>query len=93
MSQANFSAGSTWAGRMSDHLLVSWRKRRGGVWVPEDRLRATIFGGLVLAPGSMIASGLLTTFGGDSTKYLVINFLFLFLNGFGVCSYDMLRSH
>lgn len=80
------AVGSTYAGRLSDHLVVSWRKKRGGVWVPEDRLRATTFGGLVLAPLSIIGSGLVTEFADDSLNMMLLNFFFLFLNGVGVRS-------
>jgi len=76
--------GSTYAGRLSDYMVVSWRKRRGGVWVPEDRLRATTFGGLVLAPLSIIGSGVVTQFCDDSPAMMLLNFFCLFLNGVGV---------
>lgn len=65
-------------------MLVKWRKYRGGVWVPEDRLRASLFGGLILVPGSMVASGLLTHYGDDSNVSLALNLFFFFVNGFGV---------
>lgn len=76
--------GSSWSGQLSDKMLVKWRKYREGVWVPEDRLRASLFGGLILVPGSMVASGLLTHFGDDSNVSLAFNLFFFFVNGFGV---------
>lgn len=76
--------GSTYAGRLSDQLVIAWRERRGGVWVPEDRLRATTFGGLVLAPLSIIGSGVITQFADASLAMLLLNFFCLFLNGIGV---------
>lgn len=60
------------------------REKRGGVWVPEDRLRATAIGGLVLAPLSVIASGVITQFANDGVWMMLMNFVCLFLNGAGV---------
>ncbi|KIP04582.1 hypothetical protein PHLGIDRAFT_120572 [Phlebiopsis gigantea 11061_1 CR5-6] len=76
--------GSMSAGRLSDHLVVSWRKRRGGVWCPEDRLRATTLGGIVLAPLSIIGSGIITQYCDDSLPMMFLNFFCLFVNGIGV---------
>ena len=75
--------GSTSAGRLSDYMVISWRKRRG-FWCPEDRLRATTFGGVVLAPMSIIGSGIVTQFCDATTGMMVLNFFCLFLNGVGV---------
>ncbi|KIJ15642.1 hypothetical protein PAXINDRAFT_169079 [Paxillus involutus ATCC 200175] len=60
-----------------------WRQKRQGVWVPEDRLRKTWIGALVLCPLSIAASGLLTTFV-DGPIGLALNLLCLFSNGAGV---------
>ncbi|KAJ3518364.1 hypothetical protein NM688_g9448 [Phlebia brevispora] len=76
--------GSNFAGRLSDRMLISWRKYRGGVWVPEDRLRATISGGLIFAPCSIIASGIITQYMESNTVNMIINFVCLFFNGIGV---------
>ncbi|GJE88176.1 MFS general substrate transporter [Phanerochaete sordida] len=76
--------GSTVVGRLSDSIVVSMREKRGGVWVPEDRLRATTLGGLVLAPLSVIASGVITQFANDGVWMMLLNFVCLFLNGAGV---------
>ena len=77
--------GSAYAGRLSDQIVVSLRKRRGGIWVPEDRLKATIIGGLILAPCSILISGLLTDFC-DGTPTMLSNLVCLFMNGVGVGS-------
>ena len=51
--------------------------------MPEDRLRATFGGALLLAPLSVLFSGLITQFV-DGKVGLVLNLICLFLNGFGV---------
>ncbi|KIK97645.1 hypothetical protein PAXRUDRAFT_135905 [Paxillus rubicundulus Ve08.2h10] len=75
--------GALLAGRMSDTTVRQWRQKRQGVWVPEDRLRKTWIGGLVLCPLAIAASGLLTTFV-DGPIGLGLNLLCLFSNGAGV---------
>ncbi|KAF9235274.1 hypothetical protein BU15DRAFT_78193 [Melanogaster broomeanus] len=75
--------GAPIAGRLSDITVKEWRKKRHGVWVPEDRLRKTWIGALVLCPLSITASGLLTTFV-DGPLGLGLNLLCLFSNGAGV---------
>ncbi|KAI0341463.1 MFS general substrate transporter [Trametopsis cervina] len=75
--------GSTGAGRYSDRLIVSLRKSRGGVWIPEDRLRATLFGGIVLTPLSILVSGIATQFM-EGRVSMIINFVCLVANGLGV---------
>jgi hypothetical protein len=68
---------------MSDKVLVKWRGRRGGVWYPEDRLRAAIPGALFLVPLSVLCSGLLTQFV-DGKIGLFLNLVCLLVNGLGV---------
>ncbi|KIJ04821.1 Drug:H+ antiporter-1 family protein, partial [Paxillus involutus ATCC 200175] len=75
--------GAPIAGRISDITSRQWRQKRQGVWVPEDRLRKTWIGALVLCPLSIAASGLLTTFV-DGPIGLALNLLCLFSNGAGV---------
>ncbi|OBZ75053.1 MFS antiporter QDR3 [Grifola frondosa] len=75
--------GAPLAGRMSDRIVVKWRKRRGGKWVPEDRLRAALFGGLVFVPFSVLLSGLTTQFVKGPVG-IVLNLACLFMNGIGV---------
>ncbi|KAG1834359.1 major facilitator superfamily domain-containing protein [Suillus subalutaceus] len=75
--------GAPVAGRLSDIVVKRWRKKRNGVWFPEDRLRATWIGGLVMIPLSIGASGLITTYVGGPVG-LCLNLLCLFTNGMGV---------
>ena len=77
------TVGSNLAGRYSDKLVVSLRKSRGGIWVPEDRLRATLIGGIVLVPCSVLISGLGTQFT-EGKLSIVINFVCFVVNGIGV---------
>lgn len=78
-----YLVGGIFAGRLSDNMVKKWRKRRGGEWVPEDRLRATLFSAAVLLPLSVLGSGLATQFVGGPTG-LVLNLICLFFNGVGV---------
>ncbi|KAF8643037.1 hypothetical protein AX16_009238 [Volvariella volvacea WC 439] len=75
--------GAPLAGRISDKIVVQWRANRGGVWYPEDRLRATKWGGLVFAPISVLLSGIITHYVPGKIG-LVANLLCLFMNGIGV---------
>ncbi|KAG2348252.1 MFS general substrate transporter [Suillus weaverae] len=63
--------------------LQTWRKKRKGVWSPEDRLRATWIGGMFMVPLSIGVSGLLTAYVGGPIG-LLLNLLCLFVNGTGV---------
>jgi uncharacterized iron-regulated membrane protein len=78
------TVGALVAGRISDITVGQWRQKRQGVWVPEDRLRKTWIGALVLCPLAILASGLLTTFVGGPIG-LGLNLLCLLSNGAGVC--------
>ncbi|KAI0310281.1 major facilitator superfamily domain-containing protein [Amylostereum chailletii] len=75
--------GAPLAGRMSDTILTKWKRQRGDIWVPEDRLRASIFGMLVLVPIPMAVSGAATRYV-SGTPGIVINLVCLFINGVGV---------
>ncbi|KAG2363060.1 major facilitator superfamily domain-containing protein [Suillus spraguei] len=75
--------GAPVAGRLSDIVVRRWREKRGGVWCPEDRLRATWIGGLFMVPLSIGASRLITTYVGGPIG-LALNLLCLFTNGMGV---------
>ncbi|KAJ6531870.1 major facilitator superfamily domain-containing protein [Mycena capillaripes] len=75
--------GAPLAGRLSDQILVKWKKRRGGVWVPEDRLRASLLGASVLVPLSVLLSGLTITYL-DGPVGIVLTLCCLFFNGLGV---------
>lgn len=83
LSQTVLAVGGVFTGRLSDRILKKWRKRRGGQWVPEDRLRGAIFGAVILVPASILCSGLVTYF--IRGKFgLALNFVCLFFNGIGV---------
>jgi hypothetical protein len=85
-----YLVGAPLAGRISDKIVVKWRERRGGVWYPEDRLRAAIHSALFLVPLSVLCSGLLTQFV-DGNIGLFLNLVCLFVNGMGVSMH--IRSH
>ena len=70
---------------MADRAVISWRERRGGVWVPEDRLRATFWGAAVLVPGSILATGLTMQYVKGIPGICLI-LVWLFMNGIGVSS-------
>ncbi|KIK93321.1 hypothetical protein PAXRUDRAFT_145325 [Paxillus rubicundulus Ve08.2h10] len=75
--------GAPIAGYLSDMVVRRWKDKRNGVWVPEDRLRATYVGGLILVPLSLVVAGLTTTYI-DGPVGLAINLICLFTNGLGV---------
>ena len=54
------SVGAPLSGHLSDRAIIVWRERRGGVWVPEDRLRAAIWGAAFCVPVSTLGAGLTT---------------------------------
>ena len=43
-----FAVGASIVSGFSDRTAIKWRKERGGVWYPEDRLRAFLFSLAVL---------------------------------------------
>lgn len=53
------------------------------MWVPEDRLRATLLGGIILAPCSVLVSGIATQFT-DGKLSIIVNTICFVLNGIGV---------
>ncbi|KAI9453731.1 major facilitator superfamily domain-containing protein [Russula earlei] len=75
--------GAPIAGRVSDRVVVGWRKKRNGRWVPEDRLRAALPGAFVLLPLSVLLSGVFTHYVPGTTG-LVLNAVCLFVSGIGV---------
>ncbi|KAI0713732.1 MFS general substrate transporter [Earliella scabrosa] len=75
--------GAPLAGRLADRTVVKWRKRRGGVWIPEDRLRASLWGAGVFVPMSVLLSGLTIKYV-PGTPGIVLNLMWLFMNGIGV---------
>ncbi|KAF7321557.1 MFS general substrate transporter [Mycena kentingensis (nom. inval.)] len=75
--------GAPLAGWLADRVVIKYRAQRGGVWVPEDRLRATLVGGAILVPLSVILCGLFTTYIPGSLG-LTLNLISFFCNGVGV---------
>lgn len=63
--------------------MVLRRERRGGIWVPEDRLHATLWGAAILVPVSVIAEGLTINYVPGILGIVLIVF-WLFINGVGV---------
>ncbi|KAJ6476520.1 MFS general substrate transporter [Mycena vitilis] len=74
--------GAPVAGWLSDRMVIKWKKKRGGVWGPEDRLRGAQLGG-IMVPLSILSSGLLTRLV-PGTLGLVLNLCCFFVNGIGV---------
>lgn len=77
------SVGAPLAGRLSDYIVVRYRRQRGGVWYPEDRLRAALYA-LPLVPISMFITGLSITYISNKTWGLTVFLVCLFVNGVGV---------
>ncbi|KAI5474376.1 hypothetical protein MNV49_003407 [Pseudohyphozyma bogoriensis] len=82
LAQGNFSA-AQFTGRYADFALRRWLKKRNGVYVPEDRLRATIEGGAFLFPGSIVALGWAME-KSSGAGGLAACAILLFLNGFSL---------
>lgn len=87
LAQPNLSrpVGAPIAGYYADQAVIKGRARHEGQWVPEDRLRATLFGALVLVPFSVLISGLATQFVPGALG-ITINIACLFANGVAVRS-------
>lgn len=79
-----YAVGAPLGGWISDRMIITGRAKRGGVWLPEDRLRGTQLGAALLVPLSVLFSGIITTFV-PGRAGLVLNLLCLFVNGLGVC--------
>jgi hypothetical protein len=86
----SLTVGALLAGRISDHFVVTYRARRGGVWCPEDRLRITLYAACTLVPLSVLFFGLCTQFVSGNLG-LALNLVCLSINGFGVV-WQFLRS-
>ncbi|KAJ7509483.1 MFS general substrate transporter [Mycena galericulata] len=93
--------GAPLGGWISDRMVIRGRAERGGVWIPEDRLRAAQLGAATLVPLSILASGVVTTFI-PGRLGLILNLICFFVNGLGVdtvlgpnAAYcvDILHSH
>ncbi|KAH7890115.1 MFS general substrate transporter [Phlebopus sp. FC_14] len=70
-------------GRLSDRSIKHWRIQRSGKWCPEDRIRVTVFGALVLVPVSVLLAGLASTFV-DGALGVLLCLTALLMNGIGV---------
>ena len=79
--------GATIIGRISDYTVIEWRKKRKGVWYPEDRLRASLLPFATIVPLSVLGFGLANRFV-DGTLGLVLSLVCLFFNGVGVSGTD-----
>ena len=62
---------------------MKWKKKRNGVWYPEDRLRATTWSAVVLVPLSVLFSGLLIQYV-PGPLGLALTLVCFFVNGVGV---------
>ena len=78
-------------GRISDRTVISWRKKRGGIWYPEDRLRASLIPFALIVPIPLVLYGLANQFV-DGTLGLVLCLICLYINGIGV-SFILLLGH
>lgn len=64
-------------------MVKKWKKKRSGVWCPEDRLQGIYIGALWLVPLSVGLAGVVATYI-DGPIGLSICLLCLFTNGVGV---------
>ncbi|KAJ8093432.1 hypothetical protein PM082_020289 [Marasmius tenuissimus] len=80
--------GAPFAGWLSDKVVTRMRRKRGGVWCPEDRLRPTLLGAALCVPLSVLGVGIITKYV-PGTVGLTLNMICFFFNGFGV---DMVLS-
>jgi len=75
--------GSAIVGRISDFTVIKWRRKRKGVWYPEDRLRAAVIPFAVLLPLSILGFGLVNKFVPGNVG-LMLSLVCLFFSGSGV---------
>jgi MFS family permease len=78
-----FTVGAIIVGRISDRVVIEWRKKRQGVWFPEDRLRASLIPFAITIPISVLAFGLINQFV-DGKLGLGLSLVCLFFTGLGV---------
>lgn len=78
-----FLVGAPLIGRISDRIVIKWRKERGGIWFPEDRLRASLVPFAVLVPLPILFFGLINRFV-DGPLGLSMSLICVFFNGLGV---------
>ncbi|GAA5915376.1 hypothetical protein JCM6882_000236 [Rhodosporidiobolus microsporus] len=74
---------SRYTGLYADWTLARWLRKRNGVYVAEDRLKATLIGGGLILPGSVLALGwVLDRVGGKVG--LAWTVILLFVDGVGL---------
>lgn len=73
--------GAPLSGWISDLVIVRWKRKRGGIWYPEDRLRATLFG--TFLPLAVVLSAVITKYVPGSVG-LALNLVCLFFTGVAV---------
>lgn len=78
-----YLVGAPLSGYISDRTVIRYRKLRGGVWYPEDRLRAALAGALILIPFSTVLYGFITTYV-EGPIGVALDCFCLFINGIGV---------
>ncbi len=86
---------------MSDRVVIRSIEKHGpSVWLPEERLKAALFGALVPVPLSILLSGLITQYI-PGPLGLTLNLMCFLMNGLGVdlvltplCAYvvDIMRE-
>ena len=81
--------GAPLSGMLSDRIVVAARKKRGGVWIPEDRLQAALLGAGVFAPCSILFAGIFLHLM-HNTAGLILVCICFFFNGLGVSAYLLL---
>ena len=79
-------------GRVSDYIVIKWRRQRKGIWYPEDRMRAAVIPFAVLVPISVLCFGLVNKFI-NGNMGLGLSLVFLFFNGGGVSGSKSFASH
>ena len=84
--------GATIVGRISDQTVIKWRRKRKGLWYPEDRLRAALIPFGIIVPLSVLTFGLVNKFV-DGNLGLGLCLVCLFLTGVGVSGTNNRRGH
>ncbi|POY75477.1 putative Fructokinase [Rhodotorula taiwanensis] len=74
---------SRYTGRYADWMLKRWLRRRKGVYVPEDRLYASLIGGGCILPLSVLALGWVLEKGSGKVGLAWVAIL-LFVDGIGL---------
>ena len=80
---SSVTVGAALVGRISDYTVIKWRRKRKGVWYPEDRLRAALIPFAVIVPLSILGFGSVNKFV-DGRLGLGLSLVCLFFTGAGV---------